>query len=225
MKAKIAVIAGDGIGPEVVAEGVRVLEQVAQTIRPRVHARRSAVRRHRHRPHRRSAAPGDARRLPRGRCRIAGRHRRTEVGAVGAGAPRAGSAAPAPRARRVRQPAAHQAAPGAARCLGAQARDSRRRGPRVRARTHRRHLLRRQDAHADSAPATCAATRASEIERITRVAGRLAMQRRKKIVSIDKSNVLETSRLWREVADARHSSANFRTWTSSTCWSIPPPCT
>ena len=42
---------------------------------------------------------------------------------------------------------------------------------------------------------------ASEIERITRVAGRLAMQRRNKIVSIDKSNVLETSRLWREVAE------------------------
>ena len=29
MKSKIAVIAGDGIGPEVVAEGVRVLERVA----------------------------------------------------------------------------------------------------------------------------------------------------------------------------------------------------
>jgi 3-isopropylmalate dehydrogenase len=42
---------------------------------------------------------------------------------------------------------------------------------------------------------------ASEIERITRVAGRLAMTRRKKIVSIDKSNVLETSRLWREIAE------------------------
>jgi len=42
---------------------------------------------------------------------------------------------------------------------------------------------------------------ASEIERITRVAGRLASARRKKIVSIDKSNVLETSRLWREIAE------------------------
>jgi 3-isopropylmalate dehydrogenase len=42
---------------------------------------------------------------------------------------------------------------------------------------------------------------ASEIERITRVAGKLAMSRRKKIVSIDKSNVLETSRLWREIAE------------------------
>jgi isocitrate/isopropylmalate dehydrogenase len=30
MKARIAVIAGDGIGPEVIAEGVRVLERVAQ---------------------------------------------------------------------------------------------------------------------------------------------------------------------------------------------------
>lgn len=38
-----------------------------------------------------------------------------------------------------------------------------------------------------------------EIERIVRVAARLARQRRRKLVSIDKSNVLETSRLWREV--------------------------
>ena len=30
MKARIAVIAGDGIGPEVVAEGTRVLERVAR---------------------------------------------------------------------------------------------------------------------------------------------------------------------------------------------------
>jgi 3-isopropylmalate dehydrogenase len=39
----------------------------------------------------------------------------------------------------------------------------------------------------------------AEIERITRVAARLARQRRSKLTSIDKSNVLETSRLWREV--------------------------
>ncbi len=42
---------------------------------------------------------------------------------------------------------------------------------------------------------------AAEIERITRVAGRLALQRRRRITSIDKSNVLETSRLWREVSE------------------------
>ena len=40
----------------------------------------------------------------------------------------------------------------------------------------------------------------AEIERIVRVAARLARRRRRKLVSIDKSNVLETSRLWREVA-------------------------
>ena len=40
----------------------------------------------------------------------------------------------------------------------------------------------------------------AEIERIVRAAARLAQQRRRKLVSIDKSNVLETSRLWRETA-------------------------
>ena len=41
----------------------------------------------------------------------------------------------------------------------------------------------------------------TEIERVTRVAGRLAMGRRKHIVSVDKANVLETSRLWRTVVE------------------------
>src|SRR6185312_8000992 len=40
-----------------------------------------------------------------------------------------------------------------------------------------------------------------EVERITRVAARLAQGRRRKLTSIDKSNVLETSRLWREVCE------------------------
>jgi 3-isopropylmalate dehydrogenase len=39
----------------------------------------------------------------------------------------------------------------------------------------------------------------AEVERVTRVACRLARARRGKVTSIDKSNVLETSRLWREV--------------------------
>jgi 3-isopropylmalate dehydrogenase len=39
----------------------------------------------------------------------------------------------------------------------------------------------------------------AEIERIVRVAARLALARRGRLTSIDKSNVLETSRLWREV--------------------------
>ena len=40
----------------------------------------------------------------------------------------------------------------------------------------------------------------TEIERVTRVAGTLARARRQRVTSIDKSNVLETSRLWRAVA-------------------------
>ncbi len=38
-----------------------------------------------------------------------------------------------------------------------------------------------------------------EIERIARVAFELAMKRRRKVLSVDKANVLECSRLWREV--------------------------
>ncbi|MBT8078926.1 MAG: 3-isopropylmalate dehydrogenase [Gammaproteobacteria bacterium] len=41
---------------------------------------------------------------------------------------------------------------------------------------------------------------AFEIERIVRVAGRLASARRGKLCSVDKANVLETSRLWRDIA-------------------------
>jgi 3-isopropylmalate dehydrogenase len=40
-----------------------------------------------------------------------------------------------------------------------------------------------------------------EIERIARVAFKLAQGRRKKLVSVDKANVLETSRLWRLVVN------------------------
>jgi 3-isopropylmalate dehydrogenase len=48
---------------------------------------------------------------------------------------------------------------------------------------------------------TCVYT-AAEIERIVRVAARLARTRRRRLTSIDKANVLETSRLWRAVTTA-----------------------
>lgn len=41
-----------------------------------------------------------------------------------------------------------------------------------------------------------------EIQRVTRVAGNLARGRRKFITSVDKANVLETSRLWRSTVEA-----------------------
>ena len=53
---------------------------------------------------------------------------------------------------------------------------------------------------ATSASDLCTYT-VGEVERITRVAARLAQGRRRKLTSIDKSNVLETSRLWREVVE------------------------
>ncbi len=46
---------------------------------------------------------------------------------------------------------------------------------------------------------TCTYTRA-EVERIVRMAFELAMKRRRKLTVVDKANVLETSRLWRETA-------------------------
>jgi 3-isopropylmalate dehydrogenase len=52
---------------------------------------------------------------------------------------------------------------------------------------------------AEAAYDTCEYS-AGEIERICRMAGRLAQGRRGKVTSVDKANVLDTSRLWRDVA-------------------------
>lgn len=54
----------------------------------------------------------------------------------------------------------------------------------------------------DTAVDTCIYHR-HEIERIAEVAINVAQARRQEIVSVDKANVLETSRLWREVVDAK----------------------
>jgi 3-isopropylmalate dehydrogenase len=51
---------------------------------------------------------------------------------------------------------------------------------------------------ADRASDACVYT-VGEVERIVRVAARLARRRKQKLTSVDKANVLETSRLWREV--------------------------
>jgi 3-isopropylmalate dehydrogenase len=55
-----------------------------------------------------------------------------------------------------------------------------------------------KERRADAAADVCRYS-AFEIERVVRVAARLARARRGRLASIDKSNVLETSRLWREV--------------------------
>jgi 3-isopropylmalate dehydrogenase len=50
-----------------------------------------------------------------------------------------------------------------------------------------------------SATDVCTYTR-EEIERVLRMAGELATRRRQKVTSVDKANVLDTSRLWRSIA-------------------------
>lgn len=45
----------------------------------------------------------------------------------------------------------------------------------------------------------------SEIERIARIAYRAAQERKKQLISVDKSNILQTSRLWREVVEQLNS--------------------
>lgn len=57
----------------------------------------------------------------------------------------------------------------------------------------------RKQRDADSASDLCTYTR-QEIERVLRVAGQMASRRRGRLASVDKANVLETSRLWRSVA-------------------------
>ncbi len=61
----------------------------------------------------------------------------------------------------------------------------------------------RKERHADRAIDVCEYS-VDEIERVARHAFRLARSRRGKVTSVDKANVLETSRLWRETVTRVH---------------------
>ncbi|MBE0343533.1 3-isopropylmalate dehydrogenase, partial [Paenibacillus sp. 28ISP30-2] len=60
--------------------------------------------------------------------------------------------------------------------------------------------FRRESPQGEEAVDTCAYN-VTEVERIVRQSFEIAQKRRKKLASVDKANVLETSRLWREVVN------------------------
>ena len=90
--------------------------------------------------------------------------------------------------------------------VAAPARAARRRRPADRPRADRRPLLRppvrrAPDAPTAASPSTPCRTAEAEIRRIVRLAFELARGRRSKVTSVDKANVLASSRLWRKVAE------------------------
>jgi len=200
MRARIAVLPGDGIGPEVIAQGVRCLSAIAHRFGHDFELSElpfggAAIEAH--------ADPLPAHTLQ--ACRSADA---VLLGAIGGPKWSGPQARVRPEQGLLRLRAA----------LGAFAnlRPVRVHPALVDASTLRREVIegvdlvfvreltggiyfgeKRRDA--TSASDLCSYTSA-EIERIVRVAARLARTRRRRLTSIDKANVLETSRLWREVA-------------------------
>jgi 3-isopropylmalate dehydrogenase len=201
MKAHIAVLGGDGIGPEVVAEGLRVLRTVAQIRGHELEVTELpfggvAIDSH-----------GDP--LPLETLRVCLRADAVLLGAIG------GPKWSSPSAK-VRP---EQGLLKLRKELGVYAnlRPVKLEPALIGASTLKPEVLQGVDLvfvreltggiyfgekkrDATSASDLCTYT-VAEVERITRVAARLAQNRRKKLTSIDKSNVLETSRLWREVVE------------------------
>jgi len=199
MKARIAVLPGDGVGPEVTAEAVRVLAAIAVRFRHDFEFVEAPV----------GAAAMDAGQepLPPTTLALASATDAVLFGAIGS--PRHSDPAAKTRPEQailglrqalglfanlrpvVPQPALHHASP---------LKDTLLQGVDlliVRELTGGIYFGRRVR-EADVASDECRYS-VAEIERIARVAFRLAGARRGRVTSVDKANVLETSRLWREV--------------------------
>ncbi len=201
MRALIAVLPGDGIGPEVVAQGVRVLQAVA--------ARRG------HQFELREALVGGVAMdragspLPRETLELCERADAVLLGAVGG-----------PRWDPRSEVRPEQGLLGLRKHLGlyANVRPVTLQPKLLAASPLRPEVLHDVDLvvvreltggiyfgekrrEAGFASDLCAYT-AEEIRRVVRAAGRFARQRRRRLTSVDKANVLETSRLWREVTTA-----------------------
>jgi len=200
MKARIALLAGDGIGPEVAAQGVRCLEAVAALFRHELEIGSlpfggAAI-----------DACGDP--LPQTTLRACLEADAVLLGAIGGPKWSAPDAAVRPESGllRLRKELGAFANLRPVKVLPAL----------VNASTLKPEVVRDVDLvfvreltggiyfgekrrDATGAMDVCSYS-VAEIERIVRIAARLAVSRRQRLTSIDKSNVLETSRLWREVA-------------------------
>jgi len=199
MKAQVAVLAGDGIGPEVTAEGVRCLTAVARLFGHDISLRSL--------PFGGSAIESDGDPLPAATLRGCLEADAVLLGAIGGPRWSAPDARLRPEAgllrlrrelgtfanlRPVRVHAeladASPLKPGI--ILGVDLVFVRELTGGIYFGEKHRDARHASDVCSYSAP---------EIERIVRVAATLARARRGRLTSIDKSNVLETSRLWREV--------------------------
>jgi len=201
MKAQIAVLGGDGIGPEVVAEGLRVLEAIGETFGHQFSLAQL--------PFGGVAIDAHGEPLPPATLKSCLEADAVLLGAIG------GPKWSAPTAK-VRP---EQGLLRLRKELGVYAnlRPVKLQPSLVSSSTLKPEVLEGVDLvfvreltggiyfgekkrDAQSASDLCTYT-VLEVERITRVAARLARGRRRKLTSIDKSNVLETSRLWREVVE------------------------
>ncbi len=199
MKARIAVLPGDGIGPEVMAQGLRCLRALAQQYGHEFELTEL--------PFGGAAIEAHGNPLPEETLRACRAADAVLLGAIGGPQWSAPEATVRPEAGLLRLRAA----------LGAFAnlRPVRVHPSLSDASTLRREVIegvdlvfvreltggiyfgeKRRDA--TSASDLCTYSSA-EIERVVRVAAELARSRRRRLTSIDKSNVLETSRLWRQV--------------------------
>ena len=234
----IAVLPGDGIGPEVTTQAVRALRAAGEVVRPLVRAHRvpdggQSVSRAR-----RAVSP----RSPGMPCSAADA---VLLGAVGDPVDGQGAAPPSPggrpprapeAARRLRQPASGRGPSGAGARLAAPARAPGGRGRAHRAGADRRDLLRRAALEERTEAGNTMRYSAKEIERVARVAFDAASTRRKRVLSVDKANVLEVSQLWRDtvtrvggrvsrrgprapVCGLRGDAAGRQIPRPSTCWS------
>ncbi|MBS0366638.1 MAG: 3-isopropylmalate dehydrogenase [Proteobacteria bacterium] len=199
MKARVAILPGDGIGPEVTAQGVRCLQQVAQRFGHQFELTElpfggAAIELH-----------GDP--LPAATLEACRGADAVLLGAIGGPKWSAPDAPLRPEAGLLRlrrelglfanlRPVSVQPALADASTLKA---DTVRGVDLVFVRELTGGIyFGAKERSATRASDLCVYT-VAEIERIVRVAAALARSRRGRLTSIDKSNVLETSRLWREV--------------------------